>query len=593
MILIDIGTCRRISEIGVGGSDADNKSQQHSYKKLSTKQSTKQVGKLTTTFYSRESPLRFDNTMNAFYRQQFFKRLVLWSLLIHVAALFVFMVFLGGRGKDVLSSTSSSMHRRLPIYTENGQWQTYPCYGDGGSRQYCWSWQPNQAHNSQPKSYGDDAWATNDDAGWSHYDDFYHNDDDGTDDGYHDDDYPTDDNHDDDVFVFQPVPEAQIISTPNGGYGGQRGRSLSEIRFNKCPPVIDGYETSGWRYQPSRDYLHGVHRAIFPLKPIDYPVHGEKARILKRETLADSVMTANDYQLHGATAEQYTAELPAPIFPGDKGFWRELRRVAEVQVVRRNKGDPNTVNRWPDLWEGHDLDMITELVHGEYPASLQQELLKQLFSDGVELNYDVMPFRSVNDYVATEVRMSAINTWAVDTIAPISFLLKWNTGVPRPEEVAWLIYNGVYTEKDGVPTDLIQTIQNMNLKHAADFTAYISGSPMHPSWPAMHSAASTCSIWLPVIVKLSPQQYCESLRIDYAVSYARTVAGVHYEQDNLAGLNLGTMVVSEKLPDMLYERYGADPSKVKERLEYLHFDWRDFDPYNCTIEGTPVKDWLG
>ena len=59
---------------------------------------------------------------------------------------------------------------------------------------------------------------------------------------------------------------------------------------------------------------------------------------------------------------------------------------------------------------------------------------------------------------------------------------------------------------------------------------------------------------------------------------ARTAAGVHYEQDNYAGLNLGKLVMLEKLPNMLYETYGVDPVKVRDRLEYLRFDWEDFDP---------------
>jgi hypothetical protein len=124
--------------------------------------------------------------------------------------------------------------------------------------------------------------------------------------------------------------------------------------------------------------------------PADYPVHGEKATILKRETLADSVMTADDYQLHGDTAEHYLSDLPPPVYPGSDAYWKELRRVAEVQVIRRNKGDLNSVTRWPDLWAAYDLDQIAKIVHNEYPASLQQELIEQLFTDGVELNYDVM-----------------------------------------------------------------------------------------------------------------------------------------------------------------------------------------------------------
>lgn len=294
---------------------------------------------------------------------------------------------------------------------------------------------------------------------------------------------------------------------------------------------------------------------------------------------------------------QYGSQLKAPVFPGSTSqhheFWNEFRKVVEVQLVRRRKADPAILNRWPDLWQEYgDLDDIAKLVQNEYPASLQQSYIGQLFRDGVEVNYDIMPFRSANDFVGTEVRIAAINTWAVDAVAPISFLLKWHTGMPRPEEMAWLIYSGLFTSQDGVPHDIISLIRSMNLQHAAEFTAYMGGSPLHPSWPAMHAAASSCSLWLPVIVKINAAQYCEALRMDYGVAYARTVAGVHYEMDNYAGLNLASLVLLEKFPAMLNENYGADLNKVRERLEYLRFDWYDFNPHNCTIAGVPVGDRL-
>ncbi|KAL3940470.1 MAG: hypothetical protein SGARI_000952 [Bacillariaceae sp.] len=330
--------------------------------------------------------------------------------------------------------------------------------------------------------------------------------------------------------------------------------------------------------------------------PADYPPHGEKSKILRRETMASSVMATGDPQLHGATADMYGSKLEAPVFPGsnaDNKYWHELREVVEVQKARRSKAEPNSVNRWPDLWQGYDLEEIAQLVHDEYPASLQQSMLYGLFKEGVKLNYDIIPFRSVVDFVATEVRMAKLNTWVVDTIAPISFMMKWHTGMPRPEEIAWLIHSGAFTGRDGVPADLQNDIRDFKMDHATNFTAYPEGSPTHPSWPAMHSAASTLSFWLPVVVKLTPAQYCEALRVDYAVSYARTVAGVHYPQDNYAGLNLGKEVILEKFPDMMYERYGADPEAVRSRMEYLKFDWHAFDSWDCTIGGIPAADWLG
>jgi hypothetical protein len=196
------------------------------------------------------------------------------------------VALLGGNGnQDETSFTRplSSISRQLQF--ANGQWYPNPC--SWGTHLYCWSWQPGVGYgvgNGEAVDDGwhDDAWSANDDAGWSHYDDFYHNDDGQEhDDGYHvlgqaildqNDDYNVDDqywhddyyqnapNDDDDyVYSYEPVPEASIIKTPNGGYGGRRGRSLCQIRFNKCPPVIPGYATTSWRYKPSElRYLYCV-----------------------------------------------------------------------------------------------------------------------------------------------------------------------------------------------------------------------------------------------------------------------------------------------------------------------------------------------
>lgn len=228
----------------------------------------------------------------------------------------------------------------------------------------------------------------------------------------------------------------------------------------------------------------------------------------------------------------------------------------------------------------------------EYPASIQQEFLKKLFAGGIVMDYTVLPYRSVVNMVGAQVRVAAINTWAVETIAAPNFLLKWYIGVPRPEEMAWLIASGAYTADDGVPKDVVKLIKSMKLENAHAFTAYPIGSPNHPSWPAMHAAASMMSYWLPVVVKLTPEQYCEALRVDYAVAYARTVAGVHYQMDNLAGLNIGQYILRKTLPSYLATTYYANRVIIEAKLQWLSFDWTDFDPYSCTIANVPVGDRL-
>jgi hypothetical protein len=63
--------------------------------------------------------------------------------------------------------------------------------------------------------------------------------------------------------------------------------------------------------------------------------------------------------------------------------------------------------------------------------------------------------------------------------------------------------------------------------------------------------------------------------------YARTVAGVHYPTDNVAGLKMGQEVLSHTLPGHLQERYGCDPVAVAAKIATLRFDWADFAKTDC------------
>ena len=41
----------------------------------------------------------------------------------------------------------------------------------------------------------------------------------------------------------------------------------------------------------------------------------------------------------------------------------------------------------------------------------------------IQLDYNVMPFRSDEDFLGTEVRCAELNTWAVAAVAPINFAI--------------------------------------------------------------------------------------------------------------------------------------------------------------------------
>ena len=85
-----------------------------------------------------------------------------------------------------------------------------------------------------------------------------------------------------------------------------------------------------------------------------------------------------------------------------------------------------------------------------------------------------------------------------------------------------------------------------------------------------------------VVYDLTDDQYCQALLTDYGVAYARTVAGVHYPTDNIAGLNLGQKIVADYLEEHLVTRYGANREATRNKIASKLFDWNNFDPVTCT-----------
>lgn len=263
----------------------------------------------------------------------------------------------------------------------------------------------------------------------------------------------------------------------------------------------------------------------------------------------------------------------------DSPFWKEMQEVTDMQNNRKKNLDPNTFMPLPKLWKNFTIHEVAEAVHDEFPGVHHIALVTQLLKEGATIDRNTVPSKCEYDFLRSTVMLSDLNTWSIAKVGPMSFGAKWYAGRARPEEVAFKIAKGELTT--GVPAKLSADIKAMNLQTAPSYTAYPEGSPRHPSWPAMHSAASAGSLWIATVLNLTPEQFCEVQKLDYAISYARTVAGVHYPTDNTAGLNMGQQVLARQLPFYLKQRYGANRRTVRAKIAKYIFDWEKFGETEC------------
>ena len=226
-------------------------------------------------------------------------------------------------------------------------------------------------------------------------------------------------------------------------------RTLDDVVFNKHPPIGNAYNYSDL-------YVEGVHKELYPLLKQDYPIRGHIAYKLKEETYADSPMTPDDFMLRGDELTKYCQWLDTPLYPSSDSknpYWEALEHVVDIQYYRNQNVHPSRLSTWPRHWESYSLEDIAQAVYSEFPNSEQAITLEYLLNngDGIEMDHSVMRRRSARDAVGTQFSIAAMNTWVIFAVSPITFLCKWYYGVPRPEEMAFMIFKGKFSEKTEFP----------------------------------------------------------------------------------------------------------------------------------------------
>jgi hypothetical protein len=295
---------------------------------------------------------------------------------------------------------------------------------------------------------------------------------------------------------------------------------------------------------------------------------------------AVSVRLFDDYQLNGTTWSELKTmiePLPQPTQPESLGFWDEFDQITKLQVSRRAGEMAASKMALPSMFSNFTMEQGAAAVESDFPTKFPTELVEQFLAEGVEFDSSIIPHATADDFVNKQVMLGRIIGWAVATVSPFAFGAKWHEGRARPEEVACAVAENSSTVSSA-PTYVTDAVNALGLtaQGCTDYTAYTNGAPKHPSWPAMHSAASSASVFLAVVLNLTASQLAEAIHLDCAVATFRSFAGVHYESDNMAGLAIGQEVLRRELPQMLHEKYGSNISAVESKLEQViaAHDWR-------------------
>ena len=331
----------------------------------------------------------------------------------------------------------------------------------------------------------------------------------------------------------------------------------------------------------------------------DYPFTRAKSNILPEGSPVVSVRHKDDPRVLVDIDK-----VPDPTHPEDGDiYWMELAQVAtRVNLAKRGKRFDEVENEVEVGFKPKVLDPykpflsnlfrsrynVTRLaeaglvVRADFPTSLVTGLAEDFLRQGAKLNYDVLPRTRWKEFTDGPVLLGHIIGWAIHTVSPSAFATKWEKGRCRPEEAIHGWATGELEAPRYVDTILSSLVNKSEVANdARSFTLYPEGSPMHPSYVAMHAAVAAIVIILNVIFKLDTDQRDEAIRAQCNISIGRDIAGVHYLTDSLTGMDLGEKIIAEKLPVYLNQLVGADLAMARQYANEAKQNW-------LASEGLPV-----
>lgn len=269
-------------------------------------------------------------------------------------------------------------------------------------------------------------------------------------------------------------------------------------------------------------------------------------------------------------------------------FWQDMDEVVAAQKMRKAGAKTKEVMPVHPLFDPEEtMDDSAQRVRADFPTQYPVLQIERFLQQGLKLDLGIFRrpecgLANTTEFVNGAAALSGLAGWAITKVSPVAFGLKWHEGRQRPEEVAQQI------NQDGVkaPSWIRDALWDMSWGAPSKFTAYPEeGSPVHPAWPGMHAAASSLSTWLFIVADLTEEQLYEARLLDFSIAYYRTLAGVNYQSDNRAGLELARRILQEHIPDFLANTYGCDDASedairfhANYKISLMDHNWATWTP---------------
>lgn len=164
-------------------------------------------------------------------------------------------------------------------------------------------------------------------------------------------------------------------------------------------------------------------------------------------------------------------------------------------------------------------DGLANVVHMDSPVDVGLAMMTWVLRQGIKPKSLLTGHLDFLNAIPDMIAIMGVN---VKSALDKAFDVKYYYGIARPEEV--------YASMS-------------KLDNSETMTAYPEGCPTHPSYPAGHGAAAAgCAATIIGHYNMTPEQ--EKVIKDTAYHWAmyRTLAGVHYGIDNVAGLCVGGLL---------------------------------------------------